>query len=414
MKQFLNILKFEFVGYMKNKVFIGITLVLVILIGVVLSFPRVTKMMEQDNGPTKTTQKETVLLYDKVSADKNLSLSLFSQAMPDKKIELTDKSNDELKKLVDSEKYASAIVITAPTKYTYIVKNIGMYDSFKSAIDQILLKKYQIETLSTLGVSPTDSTALLSSTVDSELIQTGKNQFENFFYTYVLIFALYMAILLYGQLVATSVASEKSSRAMELLITSAKPTNLMFGKVIGSGLSGFLQLVVILGSSFLFFNLNKKYWDGNDIINSIFNMPLSILLYTILFFILGYFIYSFLYGAVGSLASKVEDVNTSVMPITFLFIIAFMVVIFSMTSGNVDSTLMIVCSYIPLTSPMAMFARIAMGDVSPFEIIISVLILVVSTVGIGYLSAKIYRMGVLLYGKAPKLTNIIQIIKNNK
>ena len=136
------------------------------------------------------------------------------------------------------------------------------------------------------------------------------------------------------------------------------------------------------------------------------------LLYAVLFFVLGYFIYAFLFGALGSLVSRLEEINTSVLPITFLFIIAFVVVMASMGSGNVDNTAMVVCSFIPFTSPMAMFTRIAMGDVSGLSIAISVAILLVSTVGVGYLSALIYRMGVLMYGKTPKLSEVFRMLKH--
>ena len=219
-----------------------------------------------------------------------------------------------------------------------------------------------------------------------------------------------MVILLYGQMVATNVASEKSSRAMELLITSAKPTSMMFGKVIASCIAGLIQLVCVFGSAFLFFNMNQSYWGDNMIINSIFNMPIDLLLYMLLFFVLGFFIYAFMFGAVGSTASKVEDINTSVMPITMLFIIAFIVVVFSMSSGNVDNMIMKVCSYIPFTSPMAMFTRIAMSTVPAYEIVISVAILVGSVFGVGVLSAKIYRVGVLLYGTTPKIGSVLKSI----
>ena len=409
MKQFWNILKFEFGAYLKNKVFVGITLLLVVALGITLSFPRFTGMVSQKE---ETPVEKAVILLADNTVDSTITLSAFEKGMPEKRVLLTDKGVDELKALVDSGEISGAIVVTSPTKYTYIVKNITMYDDVRYRIDEIMATKYRMVRMAQIGVTPDVTNEILFPTIEGEMIQIGKDQAQNFFYTYVLIFALYMAILLYGQFVATSVATEKSSRAMELLITSAKPTNLMFGKVIGSGLAGLLQLTAIFGSSFIFFNLNKDYWGENDVVNSIFNMPLSIFLYALLFFVLGYFIYAFLYGAVGSLASKVEDINTSVMPITFLFIIAFFVVMFSMSSGNVDSTVMIVASYIPFTSPMAMFVRIAMGDVAPIEIVISVAVLLVSTIGIGYLSAKIYKIGVLLYGKPPKLSSIIKSLKS--
>lgn len=222
-----------------------------------------------------------------------------------------------------------------------------------------------------------------------------------------------MMIIMYGQLVATSVATEKSSRAMELLITSAKPTAMMFGKITAACLAGFVQLIAVFGSAFLFYNMNRSYWADNAIVASIFDMPLSLLLYMVLFFILGFMIYACLYGAIGSTATKVEDINTLSMPLTLLFVAAFMVVIFSMSSGEVDNVLLKICSFIPFTSPMAMFTRIAMSTVPPYEIIISVVILAASVIGIGVLSAKIYRVGVLLYGTTPKISSIIKALKNS-
>jgi len=192
-----------------------------------------------------------------------------------------------------------------------------------------------------------------------------------------------MVILLYGQMVATNVATEKSSRAMELLITSARPVSMMFGKVVASCLAGFIQLLVVFGSSILFYNLNQSYWEGNMIVASIFDMPLYLLVYMLIFFVLGFFIYAFLFGAIGSTASKVEDINTSVMPLTLLFVAAFLVVMFSMQGDSVDSLLMRICSYVPFTSPMAMFTRIAISTVPFYEIILSIIVLILSVLGVG-------------------------------
>jgi ABC-2 type transport system permease protein len=181
--------------------------------------------------------------------------------------------------------------------------------------------------------------------------------------------------------------------------------------VIAACTAGFIQLICVFGSAILFYNMNSSYWGESVVINSMFNMPASLLAFMLLFFVLGFFIYAFLFGAVGSTASRLEDINTSVMPITMLFIIAFMVVMFSMSSDNVDSLLMIVCSYVPFTSPMAMFARIAMSTVPAYEVVLSVVILVASVCGVGVLAAKIYRVGVLLYGTTPKIGDILKSVR---
>ena len=143
---------------------------------------------------------------------------------------------------------------------------------------------------------------------------------------------------------------------------------------------------------------------------SIFDIPLHLLLFMLVFFILGFLIYAFLYGAVGSTVSKLEDINTAIMPITFLFIIAFIVVMTALGSGEVDNLPMLVCSFIPFTSPMAMFTRIAMSTVPSWQITISIAILAVSVCGTGVLAARIYRVGVLLYGTTPKPAEVLRMI----
>ncbi len=411
MKQLFTIFRFEFGNYAKSKAYLWLTIILIAALGVVLSIPRIMESTGTKNGPQ---QKEVVAVAGK--ADAGRILPLLSASAKDKEFRLSGDDPGTLKAAVESGKYDGAIYLNSALDYTYIVKNLGMYDTTRQQVDETLLTAYRGQALQKLGVPAPDAQKILSAQVQSNVLKTaeGKDQMKNFFYTYVLIFVLYMAILMYGQFVASSVATEKSTRAMELLITSAKPRSLMFGKVYGAGTAGLLQLALILGSGFLFYNANRQYYGSNEIVRSIFDMPLSILLYALLFFLLGYFIYAFLYGALGSLVSRMEELHQAVLPVNFLFIIAFIIVMFSMGSGNVDNAAMVVCSYIPFTSPMAMFVRIAMGNVANWEIAVSVAILVLSTVGIGFLAAAIYRMGVLLYGKAPKPREICALLKSGK
>ncbi len=413
MKQFSSIFKFELMNYLRNKVFLVLTVVFIVVIGVMLSFPRLAEVFGSDGGEAETV-KPSLALIDLSGGDPEGTLSYFNAGSSDFAFSLFDGDEDALKEAVKEGQFAGAVVLRGPLEYSYIVNNLNMYDTTTVYLNELLLAKYRFDAMQSAGMPAEEAQSVLNAVVKNEVVQTGKNQMESFFYTYILMFLLYMAIVLYGQLVATSVASEKSSRAMELLITSAKPTKLMFGKVLGAGSAGLLQMALLLGSGFVFFNLNRSYWAGNEIISSMFDMPLSILLYTLLFFILGFFLYAFLYGALGSLANRSEDVNTLVMPVTFLFIIAFFVVMYSMASGSVDTPLITVCSFIPFTSPMAMFIRIAMGTVAGWEIALSVAILVLTTIAVGYLSAAIYRIGVLLYGKPPKLSEVFRMLRRER
>lgn len=410
MKQFGNILKFELKHYLKNKVFVGVTVFLVLLIAAVMFFPRLSALFQSEDTADSPAQLSVMLVKAEDASQADMVKQVFAASFIDYEIQVTDAEISQIKDKITSGEAECAFVMTGPTAYTYYVNNLSMYDMNTEIADQVLGQIYQMNAMITGGMTAEQAGEVMNIQITSEVESLGKNQIQNFFYTYIMIFALYMVILLYGQMVATNVATEKSSRAMEVLITSAKPTSMMFGKVIASCFAGFIQLVAVFGSALIFYSLNKSYWGENMIVDSIFNIPPELLVYMLVFFVLGFLIYAFMFGAVGSTASKLEDINTSVMPITMLFVIAFVVVMTSMSSGNVDNTIMKVCSYIPFTSPMSMFTRIAMSTVPWHEIAISIAILIGSTVGIGVLSAKIYRVGVLLYGTPPKLGAILKAV----
>jgi ABC-2 type transport system permease protein len=410
MKQFGKILKFELKGYLRNKVFVGITIFLVLAIAIVMFIPNILTAIEsEEGGNTAPTDLPTMLVYAEDEALALVVQEYFENAFVDYRVKVAEGGIDELKDEIVSGNAECAFVMNSASSYTYYVNNLSMYDVNTEIANTVLQEVYRVSAMVQHGLTPEEAGEIMSVQIESGTETLGKDQMQNFFYTYIMIFALYMVILLYGQMVATNVATEKSSRAMEVLITSAKPTSMMFGKVLASCIAGFTQLVLIFGTAILLYNVNKEALS-NPLIASIFDIPIELFVYLIVFFVLGFLIYAFMFGAIGSTASKLEDINTSVMPITFLFIIAFMVVMFSMSSGSVDNAAMLVCSYIPFTSPMAMFTRICMSTVAWYEIAVSIAILIASTVGIGILSAKIYRVGVLLYGMPPKFSTIIKTV----
>lgn len=407
MKQFGTILKFELRGYLKNKVFVGTTVFLVIAIAIAMFIPNITAMFKSEEG---AKDKTVMLVYAQDGELASLVRQYFEPAFPDYEVKLAEGSLEDVKEQIISGSAECAFAMDSASSYTYYVNNLTMYDANTALAETLLKEVCRVTAMLQYGLTPEQAEKVMSVEIESNVTALGKDQGQNFLYTYIMIMALYMVILLYGQMVATNVASEKSSRAMEVLVTSAKPSSMMFGKVLASCLAGLIQLVAVFGSALVFYNINKSAWGDNRIIESIFNIPVNLFVYMLVYFVLGFLIYAFLYGAIGSTASKLEDINTSVMPITFLFIIAFLVVMMSMTSGNTDNTLMKACSFIPFTSPMAMFTRICMSTVPWHEIALSIAILICSTVGIGFLSAKIYSVGVLLYGTTPKLGAIIKAV----
>ena len=405
MKQFGKILKFELKGYLRNKAFVGITIFLMVVIAIVMFIPNI--IAEFSSEEDTSTDRPIMLVYAEDEILSSTVKDYFGNAFTDYEVKRSEGRIEDIKAQIVSGEAECAFVMNSVSSYTYYVNNLSMYDTNTEVANTVLQEVYRINAMVQNGLTAEQAGQIMSVQIESGTETLGKDQMQNFFYTYIMIFALYMVILLYGQMVATNVANEKSSRAMEVLITSAKPTSMMFGKVLASCIAGFSQLVLVFGTAIILYNVNKNALS-HPLITSIFDIPIHLFIYLIVFFILGFLIYAFMFGAVGSTASKLEDINTSVMPITFLFVISFMVVMFSMSSGSIDNTAILICSYIPFTSPMAMFTRICMSTVAWYEIAISIIILIGSTIGIGVLSAKIYRVGVLLYGTPPKIGTILK------
>ena len=409
MRQFRTILGFELQNYFKNKIFVSVTIIIMLAVAGVMFYPRVASLFTHDNEAGRGDRPIMLVATDSSELPTSTTEAVFRRSFPHYQIKVTTDRVEQVKEQVKSGKAKYALVLS-DTSYTYYVNGLVMADSNVATANSAVKDLYQLKMLRRHGLSAEQAGQVMTVQIKPNVQNLGKDQTKNFYSAFIMIYALYIAVMTYGQMVATNVASEKSSRAMELLTTSASPVAMMFGKIIASCLAGLTQLVGIFGSALLFYNLNRASWQGNQMINSIFNVPPDLLLYMILFFLLGFFIYGMMYGAVGSLVSKPEDIGSVAMPIILVFVIGFVVVMSSIEDPN-NSIGMKICSFIPFTSSMAMFARIAMGSVSTGEIALSIAILVVSTVLIGVLAAKIYRAGVLMYGTRPKLHTIWRSIR---
>ncbi len=411
MKQFFTVFKFEFINFIKNKIFIGLTLALAFIITIVAFFPRLANGKDISLNFGDDTVPSLLIVNN--SGDEALTDALKS-ALTDYEITVDKYDLEKVKDLVINEDYKMAIVIDSPLEYNYVVDNLGLYDTTSYIINEILLTSYKSNYLANAGLSPNEIAEFSSAFVTSESIIVGQDQTQSFFHAYLLMMVLYMAVLIYGQLVAQSVATEKSSRAMELLITSANPKSLIFGKVIGTGVAGLAQITALLLWGVICIAINKDYLADNEVLSMFMNISPSVIIYTVIFFVLGFALYAFLNGAMGSMASKLEDVGTLTMPVMFTFIVSFVITISFMSADNIDSVLINVLSYIPFTAPMAMFARICMGTASHLEALISIIILIISIYGVGRLAVAIYRIGILMYGKPPKFNEIVRALKKNK
>ena len=414
-KQFRTIMTFEFMGYMHNKAYITVTIIFIVLLGIGLSIPSIISLVGRstagnpaapgDQDPAKTIYviDRTGLLADLRILENGMPQERWQRAEPDQL--------DDLRQLVGQNQAKAVLLIDSPVQYTYIEKRAGL-DAMSDQLPRLLRAFFQETALRAFGLNDDQIGTVLAQpqlthveTVEAD----GKTMGQTYFYTYLLLFLLYMTVMMYGQLVATSVASEKSNRAMELLITSARPLNLMFGKVIGSGLAGLAQIVLFIMAAGGFYILNRASWADIPFIRSVFQMPAEIVIYTLVFYLLGYFMYAFLYGALGSLASRTEDINTSIMPVLLVIMAAMFLSMFGMITP--EATWLTVFSFVPFFSPMALFVRICMTDVPAWQIALSIALMVLTIAGTGWLSSRIYRLGVLMYGKPPRLRELLVLLR---
>ena len=410
MKHIFQVFKFEYLSCIKNKAFIAVTIILIAMILLASFLPAIIISIASSDEGGETDEKPVIAIVNTAYKDSTMIKDEFSANYEGYDIKITDETSSEIEKKVDSQEYDFALIIDKPLSYTYVTRNNSMFDETNMMISEIIKSIYKVNALSEYGLSSEQAQKILNVDVTSKTVSTGTDQTKTYFSTYILIMILYMAILMYGQLVSNSVITEKNSRAMEMLITCAKPSHLMFGKVIGAGLAGLTQLMLIAAVGVASVSTIASSSLPSEITEFI-SFPVSTIIYALIFFILGYFIYAFLLAALSSLASRSEDLNTLGTPVMILFVIAFTIVIISINSGSVDSILMIVCSYIPFTAPIAMFTRIAMSNVALWEILLSIGIQIVSIYLLGLLAAAIYRLGVLMYGKPPKFLEIFNLLK---
>jgi len=218
-----------------------------------------------------------------------------------------------------------------------------------------------------------------------------------------LVVLIFITLLTYGMWVATSVASEKSSRVMELLVGAATPHQLLVGKVTGVGSAGLTQYAIILVPAIAVLLLQEQI--GRALLGlpadtagtALAGLSATLLVAYGVFFLLGFALYAFLYAAAGSLVSRLEDVQQLALPMGLLSMAGYLVTVLSLSAA--DSDWLVAFSFIPFFSPFAMLARLIVGQVAPWEVALSIAILVGSVVVVAWLAARVYRVGVLLYGQ---------------
>ena len=304
-------------------------------------------------------------------------------------------SDADVLAIADPDGFVSDITELTDRMPGYNWKVFDDTDSLDSKFSEIYTDYWQEQELKAEGIDAAAVEEILGHSSISDMKVLGKDGANNYWYTYILIFVLYFLVLFYGQMIATSITSEKSNRAIEVLVTTVDSTSLIFGKVIAGAISGIFQAGVILGSGLLAYHFTGAGWDYR--LDFLFHIPAEVW---------GAFV---VFGLLGALVSKTEDISKSATPVTMIFVVSF---ILTMTGMNDSSSLLMkVASFIPFTSSNAMFARIALGSVSSVEVVISAAILAATVVVLGWLAAKIFRFGTLMYGNPIKFTQALRKIR---
>jgi len=225
---------------------------------------------------------------------------------------------------------------------------------------------------------------------------------------YVFLFAIYFFVIMYGNMIAMEVATEKSSRVMEILISSVPPVQQMFGKIIGVALLSLTQFAVFFIIGYTSLRSNEEFGAFVGLNEA----SASLLAYAVIFFLLGYFLYATLFALLGSLVSRIEEVQQAVGPVTMLVVAAFMIAMFGLNAP--EAQIITVTSFIPFFAPMIMFLRVGMLHIPLWEIILSLSLLIGTIVLLSYFGAKIYRGGVLMYGKTSLIKDIKKAVQLTK
>lgn len=414
MKKFGVIFQYELMNYIKNKSYVITTVIIALVAGIIMFVPNfidigsVTGENKNDVSDENSgaDSDSTILVYDK--SGMVTDISFIQNFYHDDAIKKASGENELVDK-VKADEVSAGFVVNSLTDYDYYVYNQSMTDDNQVVFTQVMTVLNQMVYCQKNGIDYASLTQAFNPQIDCHENILGKDMGSNYWYCYGLVMIIFMIIIMYGSMVATSVTQEKSNRTMEVLVTSVDTNLLFFAKVLAGAVAALIQSAVMLGTVLISYKINQDKWGG--MLNMVLDIPANVLVVFALFGIGGFLFYTFIYGAMGALVSKTEDINKSAGGVQMVIMIVYFITLASLT--DVDGIMIKVTSFLPVSSYSAMLARVAMGSVNTWEIVVSFIILVASIVVVGIIGAKIYRMGTLRYGNPIKLSNAFKSIKEN-
>ncbi|MFX3636082.1 MAG: ABC transporter permease [Candidatus Pristimantibacillus sp.] len=437
MNSFWTVVSFTARNKFKAKSFLITTLILVVILSIGINLPAIISLFDK-GGDNKAINIGYAIQSDSVEGNKlGQQLKDFYQAQENSEVKLIEypdagsvEGNEKAmkagiadnkikgyltfgtvtdsgipsvtyksEKLLDSSATQSLEAALQTIKQENVLKDAGLTDAQKVMLfAPIKLDSIQIAATDGAG-SAGNGKSPAQQGVDIGLVT-------------VMMMLLFFAIMITGQLIASEITAEKSSRVMEILVTSVSPLKQMFGKIFGMFLVGLFQIAVYVAVMLININFphNKEAFADFEI--DLSKISPDLLIYALVFYLAGYFLYSTLFAAVGSIVSRTEDLGQAVFPITILSLAGFYIATFSIS--NPESMLVTISSFIPFFSPFVMLLRLGLTNPPVWQVLLSIGILLVSIYGAGWISAKIYRTGVLMYGKRPSFKELRKAMKAYK
>ncbi len=408
MKKLWNVYCFELGNYFKSKSYVLSTILICVLVVVSITIPNLLSSKSSEGGSGSEDSSaiaETIAIYDSegIVSDE----LILSYGKTDIK---RMKSEAEIKNAVASEEAEVGFVVRSVQEFDYYVYNKSIYDMAGEVFCDLMETAAKTKYCEEKQIDYKELSRLDSENIVCHENVLGKDSENNYWYSYILVILVFMVIVMYGMMIATNVANEKSNRTVEILVTSTSTTSLLFGKVFAGATAILFQLGLIFSSLLGAYQLNKDGLGG--MLDMLLDIPAGVLVSFGVFGIGGFLIYAFMYGALGALVSKIEDLNKSAGTAQMIVMLVYFLVLFQMQEP--DGIVMKVLSFLPVSSYSAMFIRIAMGTVSIWEIVFSAVLLYASVVGLGFVAAKIFRNSTLRYGNPIKLSNAIRGLRSKE
>lgn len=309
-------------------------------------------------------------------------------------------------------------------QFTYYSHADPNRDGNLSTIQTLAQQLNFLDSAQRLGLTPSQTRSLVAqpafsvlSTQQNQNTRSGNQIITGYVLGYLGNILIYMAVTLYGMSVAMGVAEEKGSRVMEILVNAATPFQLLAGKIVGIGAAGLTQMVCIvlvgIGAILLQTPLQVALLGASNTgFLAIFTgLSIQFLLLLLLYFILGFLLYSTLFAALGALVKRQDEVRSAVQIPIILLVGGYVVSIIGITAP--DATWMKVISYFPFWTPMIVLTRIGVGTVAWWEIVLTAGLMIVTIAVCAFISARIYRLGVLMYGQRPGLGQLLKLARMN-